>query len=76
MQWSFLKNPRYNITPVLKFYEDYILKLREQGEVWGYDIQYLLTGKMNLHPSSAIAFTADKRTDYAEFYHSIFDMEA
>ena len=73
---GFLKNPRYNITPVLKFYEDYILKLREQGEVWGYDIQYLLTGKMNLHPSSAIAFTADKRTDYAEFYHSIFDMEA
>lgn len=73
---GFLKNPRYNITPVLKFYEDHILKLKEQGLVWGYDIQYLLTGKMNLHPSSAITFTADKRTDYAEFYHAIFDMEA
>ncbi len=73
---GFLKNPKYNITPVLKFYENHILKLREQGFAWGYDIQYLLTGKMNLHPSSAITFTADKRTDYAEFYHSIFDMEA
>ncbi len=73
---GFLKNPKYNITPVLKFYENHILKLREQGFAWGYDIQYLLTGKMNLHPSSAITFTADKRTDYAEYYHSIFDMEA
>ncbi len=73
---GFLKNPRYNITPVLKFYEDHILRLREQGITWGYDIQYLLTGKMNLHPSSAITFTKEKRTDYAEFYHCIFDMEA
>jgi 4-hydroxy 2-oxovalerate aldolase len=73
---GFLKNPRYNITPTLKFYENHILKLREQGLAWGYDIQYLLTGKMNLHPSSAINFTAEKRTDYAEFYHAIFDMEA
>ncbi len=73
---GFLKNPKYNITPVLKFYENHILKLREQGITWGYDIQYLLTGKMNLHPSSAITFTKEKRTDYAEFYHCIFDMEA
>ncbi len=73
---GFLKNPRYNITPVLKFYEDHILKLKAEGLVWGYDIQYLLTGKMNQHPSSAIAFTGEKRTDYAEFYHSIFDMDA
>ncbi len=73
---GFLKNPKYNITHILKFYEDHILKLKEDGLVWGYDIQYLLTGKMNLHPSSAIAFTADQRTDYANFYHSIFDMES
>ncbi len=72
---GFLKNPKYNITPILKFYEDYILPLRRNGLVWGYDIQYLLTGKMNQHPSSAIAFTKEQRTDYADFYHSIFDME-
>ncbi len=73
---GFLKNPRYNLTPVLRFYEDYLLPLPQSGLVWGYDIPYLLTGKMNQHPSSAIAFTAEKRTDYAEFYHCIFDMEA
>lgn len=72
---GFLKNPRYNITSVLKFYEDYILPLKESGLKWGYDIQYLLTGKMNLHPSSAIAFTKENRKDYADFYHQLFDME-
>ena len=72
---GFLKNPKYNLTPVLSFYQDYILKLREEGLKWGYDIQYLLTGKMNLHPSSAIAFTKEDRTDYANFYHQLFDLE-
>ncbi len=72
---GFLKNPKYNLSPVLRFYEDYILLLRKQGLVWGYDVQYLLTGKLNLHPSSAIDFTKEQRTDYAEFYHRIFDAE-
>lgn len=72
---GFLKNPKYNLSPILRFYEDYILKLRESGLKWGYDIQYLLTGKMNLHPSSAIAFTKEGRTDYANFYCQLFDLE-
>ena len=72
---GFLKNPKYNLSLVLRFYEDYILKLRESGLKWGYDIQYLLTGKMNLHPSSAIAFTKEDRTDYADFYCQLFDLE-
>ncbi len=72
---GFLKNPKYDITPVLDFYEHYILGLKESGLKWGYDIQYLLTGKMNLHPSSAIAFTKEDRRDYADFYHQLFDLE-
>ncbi len=72
---GFLKNPKYNLAPVLKFYEEHILKLKEDGLKWGYDVQYLLTGKMNLHPSSAIAFTAENRTDYSDFYHQLFDLE-
>ncbi len=72
---GFLKNPKYNLSPVLKFYEEYIMQLKAQGLVWGYDVQYLLTGKLNLHPSSAIDFTAAKRSDYANFYHRIFDAE-
>ena len=72
---GFLKNPKYNITPILRFYEEYILKLKQDGLKWGYDVQYLLTGKMNLHPSSAINFTKEDRKDYSNFYHQLFDLD-
>ena len=41
--------------------------------VWGYDIPYLLTGILNAHPSSAIQFIKDKRSDYAMFYQDLLD---
>ena len=72
---GFLKNPKYNVRPVLQFIQDHMLKLKEDGIVWGYDLQYLLTGMLNQHPRSAIQFTADKRTDYAEFYNELLSME-
>ena len=70
---SFLKNPKYNIFPVLKFLEDYMLPLKESGAVWGYDIPYLLTGRLNQHPSAAIDFSKEKRSDYADFYTDLLD---
>ena len=70
---SFLKNPKYNIFPVLKFLEDYMLPLKESGAVWGYDIPYLLTGRLNQHPSTAIDFSKEKRSDYADFYTDLLD---
>ncbi len=72
---GFLKNPKYDIVPVLKFIEKHMLKLKQDGVVWGYDIPYLLTGRLNQHPRDAIQFTADKRTDYSNFYHYLFDKE-
>ena len=68
---GFLRNPKYEIYPVLQFIEKHINKLRQEGVVWGYDLQYLLTGLLNQHPRSAIQFTNDGRTDYAEFYKEI-----
>lgn len=65
---GFLKNPKYDTFPVLKFLETDMMKLRQEGVVWGYDIQYLITGLLNQHPRTAIQFTKDKRTDYSEFY--------
>lgn len=65
---GFMHNPKYNIYPILKFIENYILPLKKEGVVWGYDLQYLITGILNQHPRSAIAFTKDKRTDYSAFY--------
>lgn len=68
---GFLKNPKYNIYPVLQFVEKHIPKLKEEGLVWGYDIPYLLTGLMNEHPRTAIEFASQKKTDYTEFYKNL-----
>ncbi|MCR5120849.1 MAG: aldolase catalytic domain-containing protein [Ruminococcus sp.] len=72
---GFLKNPKYNVFPVIKFIEQYVNKLRDEGMVWGYDLQYLLTGLLNQHPRTAIAFTKDNRRDYAEFYKEVVAMD-
>ena len=73
---GFLKNPKYHITPVLKFIEQHINKLKKEGVVWGYDIPYLLTGRLNQHPRDAIRFTADNREDYAAFYQYLYDKDS
>lgn len=72
---GFLKNPKYNIIPILKFLEKHIVPLKESGVVWGYNIPYLLTGQMNRHPRSAIAATTEKRTDYLNFYLDLHDRD-
>ena len=70
---SFLKNPKYNIFPVLKFIEQHMIPLKESGLVWGYDIPYLLTGRLNQHPSSAIDYMKEQREDYTTFYMDLLD---
>lgn len=70
---GFLKNPKYNLYSLLTFLEKYILPLKESGVVWGYDVQYMLTGQLNRHPREAMSFTADKRQDYCEFYKGLLD---
>lgn len=52
-----------------------MLPLKKNGTVWGYDIQYLLTGHLNLHPRNAIAFTNDKREDYFNFFQELMENE-
>lgn len=70
---SFLKNPKYNIFPVLKFIEEHMIPLKESGLVWGYDIPYLMTGRLNQHPSSAIDYMKENRSDYTEFYMDLLE---
>lgn len=70
---GFLKNPKYNLYSLLTFIENYMLPLKEQGVVWGYDLQYMFTGQLNRHPREAMEFTAQKRNDYCEFYKSLLD---
>lgn len=41
---GFLRNPKYNNFYVIQFIEKYMNKLREDGVVWGFDLQYMMTG--------------------------------
>ncbi|MBE6756908.1 MAG: aldolase catalytic domain-containing protein [Clostridia bacterium] len=70
---GFLRNPKYNLFSVLKFIEKYMIPLKEQGIVWGFDLQYMFTGQFNMHPREAMKFTSDKRRDYCNFYESLID---
>ncbi|WP_294407018.1 aldolase catalytic domain-containing protein [uncultured Ruminococcus sp.] len=72
---GFLRNPKYNTYPVIKFIEDHMRKLKADGIVWGYDLQYLMTGLLNQHPRTAIAFTKENRKDYTEFYKEVVAMD-
>ena len=72
---GFLKNPKYDLVPLLDFIQKHIVRLREEGLVWGYDVPYLLTGRFNSHPRTAIAFMKEKRTDYSKFYQETYDQD-
>jgi 4-hydroxy 2-oxovalerate aldolase len=66
-----LRNPKYNNFYAIQFIEKYMNKLKEEGVVWGFDLQYMMTGILNQHPRTAIQFTKEKRKDYTEFYKEI-----
>lgn len=72
---SFLKNPKYEELPIIRFIEKHMLKLKEEGAVWGYDLPYLLTGILNSHPSTAINFIKENRSDYSNLMQELMDME-
>lgn len=73
---GFLKNPKYKLVHILKFIEEgHMQKLRDEGAVWGYDLPYLLTGIFNRHPSSAIRYIKEKRTDIVGFMNELLDQE-
>ena len=64
---GFLKNPKYNILPILDILEKEILPLKEQGVIWGYDIPYLLTGQLNQHPTDYLTAQSRVCTGYFLF---------
>lgn len=63
-----LSKPDYNVRPVLGMIEKHMLKLREKEE-WGYLIPDMVTGMLDEHPRSAMAWRAsDNRERFMEFY--------
>ena len=72
---AFLKNPKFKLRPVLDCIQNHFLPLREQME-WGYQIPYMLTGMLNVHPRAAIAMRAgEEPDDYVKFYDELVEKE-
>jgi 4-hydroxy 2-oxovalerate aldolase len=68
---GFLKNPKFDIRPVLELISKEFIPLREKME-WGYIIPYAITGILDEHPRAAMALrNSDKKDDYREFYESL-----
>jgi len=67
---GFLKNPKFDIRPVLDLISKEFIPLREKIE-WGYIIPYAITGILDEHPRAAMALrNSDKKENYREFYES------
>ncbi len=68
---GFLKNPKFDIRPILDLISSELIPLSKQLE-WGYVIPYAITGMLDEHPKAAIELRQGaKRENYREFYESI-----
>ena len=70
---GFLKNPKFDIEPILDVIANTIMPLSENID-WGDDIPHMITGMLDEHPRSAMAFikNGDDR-DYVGFYRQFLD---
>ncbi len=75
---GFLKNPKFQLRPVLECIRDHFVPLEKSGQMeWGYRIPYMITGQMNLHPRAAIAAREGSNPDdYVTFYDQVIEEES
>lgn len=68
---GFLKNPKFDLRPILDVISKFFVPLQDEIE-WGYIIPYAIAGMMNEHPRAAMALRkGDKKENYREFYDSL-----
>lgn len=68
---GFLKNPKFDIRPILDVISKEFIPLREKME-WGYLIPYAITGMVNEHPRAAMALRkTENKDEYREFFESL-----
>ena len=68
---GFLKNPKFDIRPILEVLQSDFVELRESVE-WGYTIPYVITGILDLHPRAAMKLRgSDQKDDYLDFYNKL-----
>jgi len=70
---AFLKNPKFDINPIIEVIESTILPLRKEME-WGYNIPYMIAGMLNTHPLDALKYVDTQREGGAvEGYVKFFE---
>ena len=68
---GFLKNPKFDIRPILDLISTEFIPLRDKIE-WGYIIPYAITGMLNEHPKTAMALRkSTEKENYKEFYNKL-----
>ena len=68
---GFLKNPKFDIRPILDLISNEFIPLRDKIE-WGYIIPYAITGILDEHPKAAMALrNSARKENYREFYESL-----
>lgn len=74
---GFLKNPKFQLRPVLECVTDHFVPLEKNGNMeWGYKIPYMITGQMNQHPRAAIKMRGGEvPDDYVAFYDQMIEEE-
>ncbi|NQV04475.1 MAG: nucleoid-structuring protein H-NS [Candidatus Omnitrophica bacterium] len=71
---GFLKNPKFDIRPILDLISHEFIPLRQKIE-WGYIIPYAIAGMMNEHPKAAMALRKSaEKENYREFYESLLSI--
>jgi len=70
---SFLKNPKFDIRPIISIIQEIFIPMKAKVE-WGYHIPYMITGILNEHPRSGMkAMAAEKLPDLRRFYEELRD---
>lgn len=68
---GFLKNPKFDMLPIIDVIEKHILPLQKHIP-WGYFIPYMLTGIRNLHPQTSIErMEGPHRDELVDFYKTL-----
>jgi 4-hydroxy 2-oxovalerate aldolase len=68
---GFLKNPKFDVRPVLDLVAKDYIPLRERFE-WGYIIPHMIAGQLNQHPQDALDMRkGEGREDYRSFYEKL-----
>ena len=68
---GFLRNPKFELRPVIDVIQKYLLPLRKELD-WGPSIPYNLTGQLNQHPRTAIEWREGATPDdFLGFYDKV-----